>query len=751
MALLELLLRTHPLWPSIRKALTKGVQYPLARISCQDRRRDIAEALSRGNHKSAQHRPEKLVELLTSDVSSGFALPIPTSAAYKIPDLVIAPVGIASQTTINEKGELTDKDRLTHDQTFQFKSGKSLNSRVDKEALTPVLFGHCFQRLLHYIIAVRIRHPTTRIYMLKTDWNRAFRRASLSAPDAAASSCLATNDIILLSLRMTFGGRPNPSCWSDFSEAACDLINALQTLPHLDLAEFRQLIPAPIPEKKPLPNNVPFATAKALSVDIEPNDCGKADNYIDDAIGIVPDFQDNVERLSQLMPLVICLLGRPLHKDEPLPRKWLLSLTKHLAEGCPEETKINLGWLFDTRRLLVSLPPQKFQVWHTDIHTVLLSGVATSKVLESILGRLEHVACVCRPFRHFLGRLHWFSGKCSSTNKNHTTFRHKIPRQVREDLELAQLFLQKAKEGFSMNNLVHRAINVYLRSDAAFLGLGFACWHCGRAHRIQIPWDRQMSKPQNFLEFLGACVALREHPPFEAEACVCSQTDNTNAEGWLHKTNFHDGDTEKLNLARWLGNHQLEHNYCLYSQWFPGDTNTVTDCLSRDFHLSDSELTTMLQTHCPEQLPDNFQIYPVSQETLSWVYSMLPLRPENEPLPPAPIRSTLGRSVVGSNSPTPMASATTPTWNSSTPLPASDSSAPSAKPSNVATTPKAGVPITHSWVPPPKNMSTKWHRPLWTPTDPIPDSIALESIQSFYRNNTEATPISTQPPPTKKR
>ena len=146
-----------------------------------------------------------------------------------------------------------------------------------------------------------------------------------------------------------------------------------------------------------------------------------------------------------------------------------------------------------------------------------------------------------------------------------------------------------------------------------------------------------MSKPQNFLKFLGACVGLQEHPPFDAESCVCSQTDNTNAEGWLHKTNFHDGDTKKVNLACWLGNHQLEHNYCLYSQWFPGDTNTVTDCLSCDFHLSDTKLTTMLQTHCPEQLLDNFKIYPVSQETLSWIYSMLPLRLKNKPLPPAPI------------------------------------------------------------------------------------------------------------------
>jgi hypothetical protein len=170
--------------------------------------------------------------------------------------------------------------------------------------LTPVVFGHCLQQLLHYIVATRTRHPTTPIYLIKTDWNRAFRRGHLSPPDAAASSCLATKDIILVSLRMTFGGRPNPSCWSDISEAACDLINALQTLPHIDLAEFRDQLPLPIPTKKPLPPDIPFAPAKSLSVEIEPNDCGKTDNYIDNAIGVILDLCNNVEQLAELMPLV---------------------------------------------------------------------------------------------------------------------------------------------------------------------------------------------------------------------------------------------------------------------------------------------------------------------------------------------------------------------------------------------------------------------------------------------------------------
>ena len=40
-------------------------------------------------------------------------------------------------------------------------------------------------------------------------------------------SCTSINDLLLLALRMTFGGAPNPSPWSDVSEAITDPTNDL--------------------------------------------------------------------------------------------------------------------------------------------------------------------------------------------------------------------------------------------------------------------------------------------------------------------------------------------------------------------------------------------------------------------------------------------------------------------------------------------------------------------------------------------
>jgi hypothetical protein len=304
-SILGLLLENHPLWDSISSSLSNGIKYPLERITCHARRRSIQQAIDRGNHKSARDQPETLVELLASDVHSGFALvPLPTRAIFKIPDAVLASVGIANQLTISDDGEVISKDRLTHDQAFKFGPETSLNNRMRMNEVNPVVFGWCLSRLLHYIVDLRRRHPHTKIFLMKTDWNRAFRRGHLSAPDAAASSCLATLQTFLLSLRMAFGGRANPSEWSNISESACDLVNALQTLPNFHPESYLHLIPAKIPTKTPLDEDIPFKQVGHLSVDIEQNDCGKSDIYLDDNIGIAPGLQDNVRRLSIIMPFI---------------------------------------------------------------------------------------------------------------------------------------------------------------------------------------------------------------------------------------------------------------------------------------------------------------------------------------------------------------------------------------------------------------------------------------------------------------
>jgi hypothetical protein len=45
-----------------------------------------------------------------------------------------------------------------------------------------------------------------------------------------------------------------------------------------------------------------------------------------------------------------------------------------------------LGWMFDFRCLLISLPEKKFIPWTTNINKLLVDGSSTAKELKSTIG-----------------------------------------------------------------------------------------------------------------------------------------------------------------------------------------------------------------------------------------------------------------------------------------------------------------------------------------------------------------------------
>ena len=65
-------------------------------------------------------------------------------------------MNIMNQNTIDEHGRIVGKDRLTHDQSYEWSgSGTSVNSRVEKERLLPCRFGACIKRIINWAVAAR--------------------------------------------------------------------------------------------------------------------------------------------------------------------------------------------------------------------------------------------------------------------------------------------------------------------------------------------------------------------------------------------------------------------------------------------------------------------------------------------------------------------------------------------------------------------------------------------------------------------
>ena len=229
---LQPILQHHELWDRTKSLLEKGSHIPLKPSEPTKDKADVKLGLERGNHKGATQQPKLLHKLVSKDVNHAFALPITMEAAAQIKDGMWAPLNIADGKTIDSKGNVIQKKRLTHDQSFQgLESNVSINERIEDNILEPLIYGFMFSRLLHMIHAMRINYPMMVILLCKYDLDLAYRRMHMSAASCAKCICM-TAVCALIYLRLTFGGSSSPAEWCIIIELATDLANDIANNPH---------------------------------------------------------------------------------------------------------------------------------------------------------------------------------------------------------------------------------------------------------------------------------------------------------------------------------------------------------------------------------------------------------------------------------------------------------------------------------------------------------------------------------------
>ena len=100
-------------------------------------------------------------------------------------------------------------------------------------------------------------------------------------------------------------------------------------------------------------------------------------------------------------------------------------------------------------------------------------------------------------------------------------------------------FLNKAKEGISMNKLTYRNPTNLVVTDACPNGIGGLSITSGQAWRLKIE-DHHNRTSNNNYEFLAAVVGIwmsAEKNEIQEEGVVLALTDNSSAVGWLHSCN----------------------------------------------------------------------------------------------------------------------------------------------------------------------------------------------------------------------
>ena len=194
----------------------------------------------------------------------------------------------------------------------------------------------------------------------------------------------------------------------------------------------------------------------------------------------------------------------------------------------------------DTWRFRVYLSDAKAQDWINDIHHIIKRSGCQKKVLESTIGRLNHIGYIIPFGRYFLNRL-----RCrlqQSTDKYDYSRIHLLRWDI-EDLKLWSRFITKANnQGVSINNLVHVQPTCVLFSDASTYGLGGYA-HFGLAWRWKISTHLQHRASINLLEFITSAITIKMHLLYERKKGgqyphLLAFSDSSSAVGWLYHSTF---------------------------------------------------------------------------------------------------------------------------------------------------------------------------------------------------------------------
>jgi hypothetical protein len=654
----------HPNFSFFADVLQNGMSYHFTdELSEEERTEEVRAMIKRGNHKSVQEDSEAVGKLLAKDVLHGFSLPVDPSIVPRLPGAMVQPCGVVKQFSLQEDGSRILKRRLTQDLTFPLTFEKaSVNNRIDMDMYVEMIYGWCLSRIIHFIVALRLCFPRKKIFIVKYDYSDAYRRIAHSA-SAVVQSILIFAGIAYLALRLTFGGSPNPPTWCAFSEMVTDLSNEIALCKEWDHTKTRSPAQLLTPVPVELPDGVPFAEARPMAVHVPTSVTARTDSFIDDLIRVFLDTPLNREREPHAVPLAIHVTSRP-HAEgaEPIPRRGIVSAPKLIAEGIPMEVQIVLGWILNTRALIIALPQDKFEAWTSDIEEIIDNLRVTYGDLESTLGRLNHVGYVIPLARHFLSLL-----RLRIRSRRHKNQQLTLTFQEGEELRLWLDFLKMARAGISLNRITIRKPSKIGWSDSCPFGLG-GFLLSGRAWRIRIPETSPLFGADignNVLEFLAMAVTiwiaiLECDQEGSDQDCILAIGDNTSAIGWLYKSSRLAPDSPYYApvqfIARKVARLIIGSSHCLATQHIKGEQNTVSDLLSFagdvrgykhplafDFP-SDSSLTLRFHVHLPQLIPKDFAISTLPTEISSFVILALqmtesslnpsrkkPTRPETEP------------------------------------------------------------------------------------------------------------------------
>lgn len=594
-------------------------------------------ASERGSHPSTLAHAEFLRNEMADLIAQHFWIILPYDLVCHIPNLRLSPMGVVPQ---RER-----RPRIIVDYTYS-------RINLDTVAAAPsesMQFGHAFDRILHKIHhANRAFGP---IYLIKVDLADGFYRMALSTAALPTLGVAFPNlphepALVALPLVLPMGWVESPPLFCAITETITDCTNIRLRQHDLSTNTHRLTHIADHPaNEQPIPfitsPNPPHPRATPTPYQRQPilprqhrHPLAYADVYMDDFIVTAQGHPHLRNQIRTTLFDEIDNVLRPLSTDDTSFHRQEPISIKKLNKGDARWTtrKVILGWVLDTYKETISLPPHRAQRLLAILDHLISRRRIAFKAWQKQLGEIQSMILALPGGRGLFSTLYTCFADGLQTN------RVRLSRPIRDALlDLRDLADDLQSRPTRIGEIADSLPVAYGTADASGLGMG-GIWLSADPSFPPFVW--RTSFPRNVSAHLvttdnltgtitnsdlelagqiaGQDVLLQAYDC--RERTIATFTDNISARAWQRR-----GSVTTLGPAAYLlrihSFLQRHYRYRSTSDYLPGPLNVMADDASRRWDLSDTQLISHFNSSYPQDKP--WQLFILRPAMLSSLISAL--------------------------------------------------------------------------------------------------------------------------------
>jgi hypothetical protein len=360
------------------------------------------------------------------------------------------------------------------------------------------------------------------------------------------------------------------------------------------------------------------------------------DVFVDDAIGSAQGSPARLHRVRRILLGALDDVFRPLDSTDPDSRQEPASVKKMLkGDACWSTLKTVLGWLIDTVRGTIELPPHRLERVHELFDLFRGRRRVATKQWYQLLGELRSMTLAIPGGRGMFSHL-------QEALRLHDKSRVKLTQAVHDQLADFEFLTRSLRDRPTrIAEIVPTEPTHVGACDAARSGMG-GVWvpppQPTSATTPPLVWREPFplhiqadlvsfahptgSLTNSDLELAGVLC----HQDVLAEVADCRERtlatlcDNTPAVAWIKKGSVSNNSSAAY-LLRLLALHQRHHRYLTEVSHIPGVLNSMADDASRLWHLSDSAFLSYFNKTYPQ--PQSWVLCPLRSKMSSAVISAL--------------------------------------------------------------------------------------------------------------------------------